>query len=100
MRCTAMGSFGGYPPVQGRHSPAKVVSCVFPYPIDLTARSVPLRTPGMGARSNEEAVTEGRAFGKFSWVPTNTPDFEVQVELKLKNVRLQTFRTYYGLSGI
>ena len=73
MRCTAMGSFGGYPPVQGRHSPAKVVSCVFPYPIDLTARSVPLRTPSMGARSNEKAVTEGRAFVKFLGYPQIPP---------------------------
>ena len=60
-----MGYFGGYQPARGRHAPAKVVSRVFPHPIDLKARAVQLRTPGMDARSNDEALTEGRAFGGF-----------------------------------
>ena len=80
-----MGSFNGFSPFQGRHSPAKVVSRAFLHLTNLTARAVPLRTPGMWARSNGEALTGGRAFGGFSWVPTNTPDFEVKVELKFNN---------------
>ena len=95
-----MDSFGGFSPVRGRHSPAKVVSRAFPHPTDLTARAVPLRTPGMWARWNDGALTGGRAFGGFSWVPSNTPDFEVEVELKLKYTQLQTSRTSYGLSDI